>query len=277
LVLELAFAALCFALFVVISAHAVVSRAFRARAHALGARLALPPGAAAAVAQEDLPPLVRAFAERAGASAGTAARTATFTQAAELQLKPGAPFARFAAWQVVGLRRSGFLWEARQDKGPFTWLRVIDAYVDGVGRLEARLLGAIPVAEMTGPELALSEAGRYLAELAWAPDAILLNPDLRWTMAGSRMAEVALETPAGPVRARFSFDEAGDILSVSVPDRPAKMPDGTLARMELRGTYSDYRRIGPRRVPARAEVGYVYPSGYNAYFRCELTGYELAD
>ena len=38
----------------------------------------------------------------------------------------------------------------------------------------------------------------------------------------------------------------------------------------------DYRQIGPRRIPATAEVGYVYPEGYEAYYRLAITDNHLA-
>ncbi len=40
-------------------------------------------------------------------------------------------------------------------------------------------------------------------------------------------------------------------------------------------TFSDYREIGGRRVPHRAEVGYDYPEGYEAYFRGRITGLKV--
>jgi hypothetical protein len=46
-------------------------------------------------------------------------------------------------------------------------------------RLEVRLLGR-PLQRKGGPELAQGEAFRYLAEIAWVPQAIVANRELSW-------------------------------------------------------------------------------------------------
>ncbi|MCU9849030.1 hypothetical protein OEZ60_13565 [Defluviimonas sp. WL0024] len=223
-----------------------------------------------------LPPLVADFARRAGADPGRPMRAASFNQTAELRLKPGGRFHRIEAWQVVSLGRAGFVWDARQPLGPLTRLRVLDAFVGGEGLLEARLLGTIPVARASGAEIDLGEAYRYLAELPWMPDAILGNPDLTWRVTGPDTAEVRMTTRDGIARVTFGFDAQGDIVAMEARDRPARDPDGTTRRYDWRGRFSDYREIGGRRLPGFGEVGYVYPSGYEAYFRGRISDYRLA-
>ena len=51
---------------------------------------------------------------------------------------------------------------------------VTDGYRDGRGFLQARPLG-IPTRARAGPELALGEIYRYLAELPWVPHAMTGN------------------------------------------------------------------------------------------------------
>ena len=100
---------------------------------------------------------------------------------------------------------------------------VCDALKDGEGRLDVLALGILLISR-AGHSSALmrGELMRYLTELAWAPDAILLNTELRWreelaVSAGSceTTAEVAL-----------SLDSQGRIVGAFAPDRPrsAKAP-----------------------------------------------------
>jgi len=149
-----------------------------------------------------------------------------------------------------------------------------DAYAGGEGPLDARLLSAIPVASSTGPDAALGEAMRYLAELPWAPDAILGNPAIRWRMTGPRSLEASLAEPAGAAVA-FTFDEAGDIVLMDARDRPSGDAEGQAVRLDWRGESSDYRTIGPRRVPAFGVVGYIRPEVFVPYFRATITSYRL--
>ncbi len=214
-----------------------------------------------------LPPLVLDFARRAGAGVGAGHLALILTQKAELRLKRGGLFSEFRARQVIALGQPGFLWQARRGIGPLTWLRIVDAFVDAEGWLEARLFGAMTVAHAEGVETTLGEAYRYLAELPWAPDAILGNPALHWRMVDDQVAEVKIDTRVGTARVQFRFDAAGDITGMAARDRPARDPSGKPVRYDWRGQFGDYRQIGARRLPGYGEVGYVYPEGYEVYFR----------
>ena len=195
--------------------------------------------------RDDLPPPVAAFARRCGAGAQdtSSPSAARFSQRADLRLAQGAPFHPIRAEQHVALGGAGFAWDASRWIGPFRSFRVIDAY-DSVlgGMLEARLLGSLAVASKSGSDIALGEALRYLAELPWAPDAILGNPAIAWRLTGDRSAEAALSLPEGTARVSFGFDEAGEgparvrrtgpcgpirlarVLLGLPPDRPAPHP-----------------------------------------------------
>lgn len=251
----------------------VASRQFRARILTLASELRNAPPTRNIEA--GLPPMVADFARRSGAEPGRPVRVASFHQRAEIRLRPGGGFTKIAAWQLVSLGRPGFLWDARAT-GALPRFHVLDAYVGGAGQLEARAFGSIPVARETGVEIDLGEAFRYLAELPWAPDAILGNPDLSWRVTGADTVEVRMKAAAGTARVTFRFDGDGDIVGVEAKGRPARDIEGRIARLDWRGKFWDYRQIGPRRLPAQAEVGYVYPSGYEAYFRGEITGYQLS-
>ncbi|MCB2136285.1 MAG: hypothetical protein KDE08_10135 [Rhodobacteraceae bacterium] len=253
--------------------HVGAARAFRSRILQLAQSLHDAPPT------RDLPtplsPLVADFAHRAGAASGARMKTASFRQTAELRLKPGGKFVTISAWQVISLARAGLVWDARRAIGPFTALRVLDSFVGAEGRLEARLFGSVPVARASGADINLGEAYRYLAELPWAPDAILGNPDLVWRVTGPDEAEVRLDTPEGTARVTFTFDGNGDIVGVLAKERPARTPDGKAATYEWRGRFGEYTQIGPRRLPAYGEVGYVYPGGYEVYFRGRISDYSV--
>lgn len=258
-------------LLALIAVQVAASRWFRARILTLAADLRRSPptrprGAA-------LPPLVAAHARRAGADPARPLRLASFNQSAEMRLKPRGPFTRVNAWQVIALGRGGFVWDARSAGAR---LRVLDAWTGGRGRLEARAFGAIPVARAEGPEIDEAEALRYLAELPWAPDAILGNPDLAWQQTGPATAEVTMTVAGKVLRAGFRFDDAGDIVGVEVAGRPSRDPDGRMVRRDWHGRFWDYRQIGERRLPAQAEAGPVLDGGHEVSFRAEIRDYHLA-
>ena len=85
----------------------------------------------------------------------------------------------FTATQTISTHACGFDWQAKA--GPFGMVSARDALERGEGRLDIMAFGLIPIARAEHtPALVRGELMRYLAELAWAPAAILLNTTLRW-------------------------------------------------------------------------------------------------
>ncbi|HCQ65337.1 MAG TPA: hypothetical protein DIU07_09360 [Rhodobacteraceae bacterium] len=234
------------------------------------ARLAAYPSGAL---RTDLPPEVQAFAER-GMAGDTPGVAIALAQAAEMRLKRGANWTALSARQTISSPVPGFAWVAQMKVGPIPVVRVIDSLVEGAGRLEVRALGAFRIGAESGPEAALGEAQRYLAELPWTPDAILTNRAIAWADTPEGVT-ARLETEGGPAEIRFTFDAAGDIATARAEDRPAKLADGTPARLVWRGWFKDYAKIGGRRIPLQGEVGYQYPDGFESYWRGRVTGYEV--
>lgn len=219
-----------------------------------------------------LPPQVAGFALRNGGKVGAGHLAIDLVQRADLRMKRGGLFAAFTACQRIAVGQTGFVWQARRRLGPLTLLRVADILVEGDGRLEARLFGALTVLRADGVETTLAEAYRYLAELPWAPDAILGNAELAWRMVGPDAAEVKLDTRVGTARVTFLFDASGDITSMEARERPARDSAGRPVRYDWRGQYGDYQDFAGRRLPAYGEVGYAYPEGYEVYYRSRLVG-----
>ena len=235
---------------------------------ALERRLAASPAGAP---RDDLPPVVAAFAARAllGAAPVGAVR---LSQSVEMRLKPGAAWSPLVARQTNAMTEPGFAWVAAQRLGPLPLARVLDSYAYGAGRLEVRLLGAWRLGLYAGPEAARAQAMRYLAELPWFPDAIVTNRALRWAE-GPEGISVSLDTAGGAATVSFGFDAAGDIVSMLARGRPATLADGSVVPLDWRGSLGAYGEIGGRRVPLSGEVGYEYPTGYEAYWRGTITGY----
>lgn len=224
------------------------------------------------VQQAPMPRIVRDFARRNGAGRGPRVRRVELGQSVDMRLERRGRWTRLWAWQWICVREPGFVWKAGQQLwGPLAKILVLDAYVWGEGRLWVNLLGAIPVVRATGADIDRGEAMRYLAELPWVPDAILENGALIWNQIEAQRVRVSL----GEVAVEFRFDGAGDIVEMSAKDRPVRDPDGESRLRDWRGRFSEYRWIGGRRIPARGEVGYDYPDGYEPYWRGEINACHL--
>ena len=245
--------------------HAGAAALFRRRARRMAAELGR---AAAAEVRPAVPQLVQKFADRAPA-ADRPLRTVQLRQRAAMRMTAQGRWHRLSAEETIAIREPGFVWLARMRVAPLVWVAILDAYVDGKGLLELRLFGSLPLVRVQGREIDRSEAMRYLAELPWAPEAMLHNPRLGWRQIDAATVEVATETAGGPARVRLCF-EGGDVARIEALNRPRAVGSGTVPTPWY-GRFDAYREIGGRRIPSRASVGWRLDDSPFEYWRGEVT------
>jgi hypothetical protein len=164
-----------------------------------------------------VPAIVKSFASRM-ADGNPIPSAVRLRQTGEMRTAPDAPWRPFTAKQVISVYQPGFAWLARMTAGPFpVSAHILDCHVDGAGLLDVRLSGSLPLARVAGPELSKGELMRYLAELAWAPQAMLHNRKLSWRELNESTVEVTAQSAAGPARVRLIF-ESGDVGCVEADD-----------------------------------------------------------
>jgi hypothetical protein len=101
-----------------------------------------------------------------------------------------------------------------------------------------RSSGSLPLSRVAEAEFSKGELMRYLAELAWAPQAMLHNPKLSRSELNESTVEVTAQSAAGPARVRLIF-ENGDISWVE-PTTGRARQDAAL-----------FRRAGSHAITAR--------------------------
>jgi hypothetical protein len=178
----------------------------------------------------------------------------------------------FTATQAISTCACEFDWRAKF--GPFGMVSARDALEHGEGRLDIMALGVIPIAraERT-PALVRGELMRYLAELAWAPDAILCNTALRWRAEGS--STLAVSAGAGPTASEivFSLDGDGRIAGAYAPDRP-RSATAPFLPTPWRGQFSDYRHHKTRWIPFAGEVAWEIDGKRETYWQGRIERWE---
>lgn len=216
-----------------------------------------------------LPEPVRRYVDSTLPGPTHSVKTIKLTQVGEMVLTPGKRPVRFDAVQELATDAVAFTWRARfAILGPLS-IRVTDSYRPPDGLLEVRALG-IPLRRTHGPELAKGEALRYLAEIAWVPQAIIANADLQWRDIDERTAEVSAQV--GQERAAVAVTFEDDEIIRTVADRPRLESAGAVTRWV--GEFSDYQSFGGIRMPARGEVRWELPEGPFTYWRGTITSVE---
>jgi hypothetical protein len=222
-----------------------------------------------------LPEPLRALAQLTAESLPEGAVALRLRQSGRIRLGPDRPWLRFTAVQTVSLTKPAFCWTARLRLAPGLAARVVDAYEGGEGLLDARLFGLAPVARASGPGMAVAEAQRYLAELAWAPGALALNGHLAFRSADGRLP---VEVMAGdrPARVALEVAEDGRITGMRAAARLREGDTGAVLT-PWAGRFTEWdTALGPP-LPRRGEVWWELPSGPHVYFRGRIDGLEALD
>lgn len=183
----------------------------------------------------------------------------------------------FTARQRIATARPGFVWDASIQMGPGIDVRVVDAYVAGVGILQPSVLGLIDLGGPSGgADLARGELMRYLAEAVWYPTALLPGTGVQWKALDAQSAQVTLTEGAHAVALTFHFDAEGWVQRITSDARSA-LVDGALVPMPWEVVVSDYQMQDGMWIPLRAEVAWTPASGRVPYWRGKLEklDYEL--
>jgi hypothetical protein len=224
-----------------------------------------------------LPDAVYSLAIRLGVNPKGLRPGVKLTQTGRMKRKLGAEeWMAFTATQTISAHACEFDWRARA--GPFGVVSANDALKNGEARFDIIALGFIPIARAEhSPALIRGELMRYLAELAWAPDAILLNTALRWREDAPDRLAVSAGTVELAAEVVFSLDNQGRIASAFAPDRPRSVTLPVLPT-PWRGQFFDYRLHGSTWLPFAGEVGWEIDAKQETYWQGRIEHWEaIAD
>ena len=217
-----------------------------------------------------LPPAVYDLAMRLGAKADSRADAVRLKQTGRMKTKLEATsWMPFTAIQTISTRKCEFDWLARA--GPLGMISARDALANGEGRLDVMALGFIPIARAAHtPALVRGELMRYLAELPWAPDAILHNTQLRWRKDGPDVLAVSAGSGETASEVVLSLDSEGRIAGGFALDRP-RAAEAPILPTPWRGRFSDYRRHNDRWLPFSGEVAWEIDGKEIVYWQGSMT------
>lgn len=219
-----------------------------------------------------LPAAVYDLAMRLGVKLEGDRRCVRLSQTGRMRQAATAPWGAFKARQTIAVDRCAFDWIARS--GPGGLVSVCDSLVDGVAHLNVRALGFITLARAApSPDLVRGELMRYLAELAWAPDAIMRNTSLRWHDDGPDGLIVAAGSGGTAAEVTLTLDGDGRIVGAFAPDRGA-LVKGVVVPTPWRGAFTDYRLHDGIWLPFFGEVSWDMPAGTFTYWQGHIETWE---
>lgn len=183
----------------------------------------------------------------------------------------------FTARQRVSTNRPGFVWDASITLSPGITVRVVDAYVAGVGSLQPSVLGLFDLDGSHGTvDMARGELIRFFAEAVWYPTALLPSQGVQWTPVDNTTARATLTDGPLTVTLTFAFNAQGLVDRISSTERSA-LVDGEMVSMPWEVRLSNYQMHSGMLVPQEGEVAWISTTGRVPYWRgkVEKLDYEL--
>ena len=224
--------------------------------------------------QERLPAAAYDLAVRLGVKLGDNRSIVKLTQTGRMKRSLDVDaWMDFTAAQTISVRACEFDWRARA--GPLGMVSARDALQNGEGRFDITALGFIPIGRAEhSSALMRGELIRYLAELAWAPHAILLNTVLRWRVDGPDTLAVSAGAGVTAAEVLLSLDSDGRIAGAFAPDRP-RSATAPFLPTPWRGRFSEYRNHSGLWIPFAGEVAWVIDGKEGAYWQGHIVDWHV--
>ena len=223
-----------------------------------------------------LPPAVYDLALRLGVNPEENRPIVKLTQRGRMKRNLDAEsWMAFTATQTLSSIECAFDWRAQF--GPLGMISVRDALKDGEASLDVSALGFIRLARAEhSAALVRGELMRYLAELAWAPDAILFNTALRWREDGPDKLVVSAGSGETACEVTLNLDREGRIVGAYAADRPRSVTAPFLPT-PWRGQFSDYRHHNGRWLPFAGEVAWEIDGKSEVYWQGRIESWETGN
>lgn len=180
----------------------------------------------------------------------------------------------FRARQLLA-PRYGTVWTARVGGVVFG----SDRYVAGIGGMDWRLMGLIPIVRARGADIARSAAGRAAGESIWVPTALAAPGSARWSATGDGQVSVDIETDGHPVTLHHQIDPATGALRSSTFQRWGD-PDetGSWGPHAFGVEVAAERTFGDITIPSEGHAGWHHGTDRweaGRFFQFEITKYDL--
>lgn len=213
----------------------------------------------------ELPPPVERYFRYVLKEGQLLVRSARIIQAGGF--RRGNRWSQFKAEQYFSAQPPGFVWDAVISMAPLLKVRVRDAYLEGHGSMQAKVLGLVSVVDESGKaELNAGALQRYLAEAVWFPTALLPGGSVKWSAIDDHRALATLTDSGTTVSLEFHFNDIGEITGVFTPGRN-RDADGKYVLTPWKGNFGRYKEIEGMRIPMEGEVEWQLPGGSFPYWK----------
>jgi len=226
---------------------------------------------------EALGPVAQRYLRFMGVVAGPRRWSLRLHAEGRFRLAPDRPWMPCEAWQYNSRLEIARIFHMRLRYGGLVPMLVRDTYLHGCGRMQARLLDAIPVVDETNGEIATGELVTYLNDAILFAPSMLLGPSATWADVDEGSFDVTLRDHAMSVTGRVFVDERGAVTDFHTTDRYGTDPSrpGRMVRARWSTPVRGWRVLEGHPAPSGGTAIWHFPSGDFAYADFMFTSLEL--
>jgi hypothetical protein len=168
---------------------------------------------------EALPPPAQRYLQWMGVLGHPRVRSFRTRFVGEIRLRPDQAWMPYRAWQYNQSDPVTRLVQMRIGVAGVVPMLGTDSYMNHVGRMHGKLLGAITVADGTGLEFDLGELVTYVNDAVMLAPSMLLSSNARWHEVDEDAFDITFTDAGNIVTARCFIDGAGRLVDFHTDDR----------------------------------------------------------
>ena len=200
---------------------------------------------------EKVPPVVRAYLQKAMPESGVRTRTVRLSLGGDTKMTKESSWDSFRASQLITCDPVQMAWASSTEYGPLMPVNTLTLLSQGSGSVESYLWGLVEMYTNSGYAMHEYLMLRWLGEAVWHPDSLLPGPNLSWQETPSptpstKAAKVTLQDGHFKVSGRFVFTSMGGPPMMFLAD---SLSQGQFAGQNWYCQYSDWGRQGNLQIP----------------------------
>lgn len=216
----------------------------------------------------DKPQIVQRWLRQAGVVGKENPNVIRIEQKGSLRSAPDGKWMPLTAVQYFSIDPPSFIWDAKIKAAPLVYVAGRDKFADGEGHMLIKLLSIVTLANSSGKEIDQGTLLRYMAEMAWFPQAAV-SDYLTWEHVNDQQARVTMTYNGTSASGTYFFDEKGDVTGFEA--RRYGDFGGVYRKETWSISVTGYTVLNGRRIGNTSEVTWKLPEGDFKWMKVELT------
>jgi len=207
------------------------------------------------ISEEDLkrlPDILQKWLHKSGIEPGVYPTSVYLRQEGEMRTAEKGNWMPFVAHQLSFISTPGFIWRVQVRFSRWLKLNGRDLYEKGKGSMLIRLGYLFRVVNSSGPKIDQGTLLRFLGELVWLPQAVVL-PCIKWEQIDDKQVKVTMKYGKLEEEGRFTFSDEGAVIRFEAQ----RYMSGSKKPWIVTLSPDVYEQFGSVRVPVKSEVSWM--------------------